>query len=134
VLPQSDTEAFLWAQKAAEAGLAKAMYAVGYFLEVGIGTQANLRECVSQAFPGRASVPCLALTHHLLIRYRSISYYKRAAELGDKRAAQRLRGAPNQPLQHAPGGPSGVLRRGGPDAGDVASAGKGKDGKDCIIM
>jgi len=44
VLPQSDTEAFLWAQKAAEAGLAKAMYAVGYFLEVGIGTVANMPE------------------------------------------------------------------------------------------
>ena len=46
VLPQSDTEAFLWAKKAAEAGLGKAMYAVGYFLEVGIGTEPNLQECV----------------------------------------------------------------------------------------
>jgi TPR repeat protein len=44
VLPQSDTEAFLWAQKAADLGLVKAMYAVGYFLEVGIGTQANMTE------------------------------------------------------------------------------------------
>lgn len=44
VLPQSDTEAFLWAQKAAEGGLAKAIYAVGYFLEVGIGTPANMSE------------------------------------------------------------------------------------------
>ncbi len=35
VLPQSDTEAFLWAKKAAEMGLAKAQYAVGYFIEVG---------------------------------------------------------------------------------------------------
>jgi uncharacterized protein len=26
VVPQSDTEAFLWAQKAAEVGMAKAMY------------------------------------------------------------------------------------------------------------
>ncbi|KAJ7269385.1 hypothetical protein B0H12DRAFT_1009595 [Mycena haematopus] len=71
VLPQSDTEAFLWAQKAADAGLAKAMYAVGYFLEVGIGTQPAPRDAAE--------------------------YYKRAAELGDKRAAQRLRGgaAPN---------------------------------------
>lgn len=34
VLPQSDTEAYLWAKKAAEGGLAKAMYAVGYFTEV----------------------------------------------------------------------------------------------------
>ncbi|KAI0937420.1 hypothetical protein AcV5_005334 [Taiwanofungus camphoratus] len=47
VLPQSDTEAFLWAKKAAEAGLVKAMYAVGYFLEVGIGTQPNMSECVT---------------------------------------------------------------------------------------
>lgn len=30
VLPQSDTEAYLWAKKAAEQGLAKAEYAVGY--------------------------------------------------------------------------------------------------------
>ena len=34
VLPQSDTEAYLWAKKAAEMGLAKAQYAVGYFTEV----------------------------------------------------------------------------------------------------
>lgn len=46
VLPQSDTEAFLWAEKAAEAGLVKAMYAVGYFLEVGIGTPADLPQYV----------------------------------------------------------------------------------------
>lgn len=46
MLPQSDTEAFLWAKKAADAGLAKAMYAVGYFLEVGIGTSPNMSECV----------------------------------------------------------------------------------------
>lgn len=46
VLPQSDTEAFLWAKKAADAGLAKAMYAVGYFLEVGIGTPPSMSECV----------------------------------------------------------------------------------------
>jgi len=34
ILPQSDTEAYLWAKKAAEQGLAKAEYAVGYFTEV----------------------------------------------------------------------------------------------------
>lgn len=44
VLPQSDTESFLWAKKAAENGLSKAMYALGYFCEVGIGTVANLPE------------------------------------------------------------------------------------------
>lgn len=34
VLPQSDTEAYLWAKKAADQGLAKAQYALGYFTEV----------------------------------------------------------------------------------------------------
>jgi hypothetical protein len=51
VLPQSDTEAFLWARRAAEAGLAKAMYAVGYFLEVGIGAPPDQRECVPVVNP-----------------------------------------------------------------------------------
>ena len=46
MLPQSDTEAFLWAKRAADAGLAKAMYAVGYFYEVAIGTPPNQRQCV----------------------------------------------------------------------------------------
>jgi TPR repeat protein len=44
VLPQSDTEAFLWAKKAAEQDLAKAHYAVGYFYEVGIGTPQSPQE------------------------------------------------------------------------------------------
>ncbi|KAK7985094.1 SKT5 [Apiospora saccharicola] len=44
VLQQSDTEAFLWARKAAQAGLAKAEYAMGYFTEVGIGVPANLED------------------------------------------------------------------------------------------
>ncbi|KAF7796342.1 hypothetical protein EIP86_007519 [Pleurotus ostreatoroseus] len=64
ILPQSDTEAYLWAKRAAEAGLTKAMYAVGYFSEVGIGAEANIRE--------------------------AMKWYKQAAKLGDKRAAQRL--------------------------------------------
>lgn len=102
VLPQSDTEAFLWAQKAADLGLVKAMYAVGYFLEVGIGTTPNYQE--------------------------AITYYKKAAEQGDKRAIQRLKSSQNQPM-HQPGGPNAVLLR---NEGD--STGKeGKD-KDCVIM
>ncbi|KAI9838913.1 MAG: hypothetical protein M1819_004121 [Sarea resinae] len=44
VLGQSDTEAYLWARKAAMAGLAKAEYAMGYFTEVGIGAPANLED------------------------------------------------------------------------------------------
>jgi len=42
MLQQSDTEAYLWARKAATAGLAKAEYAMGYFSEVGIGVPSNL--------------------------------------------------------------------------------------------
>ncbi|KAK4125317.1 HCP-like protein [Parathielavia appendiculata] len=44
VLQQSDTEAYLWARKAAMAGLSKAEYAMGYFTEVGIGVPANLED------------------------------------------------------------------------------------------
>ncbi|KAK8132708.1 chitin synthase activator [Apiospora kogelbergensis] len=44
VLQQSDTEAYLWARKAAQAGLAKAEYAMGYFTEVGIGVPANMED------------------------------------------------------------------------------------------
>ncbi|KAH7338855.1 hypothetical protein B0J17DRAFT_571175 [Rhizoctonia solani] len=72
VLPQSDTEAYLWAKKAAEQGLAKAMYAVGYFSEVGVGTV--------QALPD------------------AMHWYKRAAEAGDKRAIQRLKATSGGPL------------------------------------
>jgi TPR repeat protein len=42
ILQQSDTEAYLWARKAAMAGLPKAEYAMGYFTEVGIGVPPNL--------------------------------------------------------------------------------------------
>lgn len=44
ILTQSDTEAYLWARKAAEKGLAKAEYALGYFSEVGIGIKPNIDE------------------------------------------------------------------------------------------
>ncbi|KAL9594871.1 MAG: hypothetical protein Q9219_006779 [cf. Caloplaca sp. 3 TL-2023] len=44
VLQQSDTEAYLWARKAAQAGLAKAEYAMGYFTEVGIGAPVNMED------------------------------------------------------------------------------------------
>jgi TPR repeat protein len=44
ILQQSDTEAYLWARKAATSGLPKAEYAMGYFTEVGIGAPANLED------------------------------------------------------------------------------------------
>ena len=115
MLPQSDTEAFLWAQKAAEGGLVKAMYAVGYFLEVGIGTEPDISECV---YP-----PPLPLTSDS--DDRATAWYKRAADQGDKRAAQRLRGG----QAPAPGAPGAVLQRDAPGAPAQA-----KKDKDCTIM
>lgn len=44
VLQQSDTEAYLWARKAAQAGLAKAEFAMGYYTEQGIGVPENLED------------------------------------------------------------------------------------------
>ncbi|KAL4927557.1 putative chitin synthase activator (Chs3) [Aspergillus undulatus] len=58
ILQQSDTEAYLWARKAAASGLAKAEYAMGYFTETGIGATANLEDAkrwywraAAQGFP-----------------------------------------------------------------------------------
>ncbi|KAL4782722.1 hypothetical protein BJX76DRAFT_281166 [Aspergillus varians] len=58
ILQQSDTEAYLWARKAAASGLAKAEYAMGYFTESGIGATANLDDAkrwywraAAQGFP-----------------------------------------------------------------------------------
>ncbi|KAL5535925.1 CHS4_1 [Sanghuangporus sanghuang] len=106
VLPQSDTEAFLWAQKAAEAGLVKAMYAVGYFLEVGIGTPPSMND--------------------------ALQWYKKAADLGDKRAQQRLK-APNGGPITQPGGNAALLLRENPDSPPGSTSPKSKD-KDCVIM
>lgn len=72
ILPQSDTEAFLWAQKAAEQRLAKAEYAMGYFCEMGIGTSRD---------PSRAK-----------------GWYNLAVEHGDQRAGPRLNGLKSVPM------------------------------------
>ena len=42
VLKQSDSEAYLWARRAANKGLSKAEYAVGYYAEVGIGVKQDM--------------------------------------------------------------------------------------------
>lgn len=55
VLQQSDTEAYLWARKAAQSGLAKAEYAMGYFTEV---------VCPNQSHNSHHRPPCLlGITH-----------------------------------------------------------------------
>lgn len=64
ILAQNDREAYLWGRKAAEKGLAKAEFAVGYFFESGIGTPIDIDE--------------------------AIKWYKRAATAGQKKAQERL--------------------------------------------
>ncbi|KAI1314655.1 hypothetical protein EDD11_001908 [Mortierella claussenii] len=68
ILPQSDAEAYIWAKRAAEKDLPKALYAMGYFTEVGIGPRKDTEE--------------------------AIEWYKKAAAAGDKRATERLEGVP----------------------------------------
>lgn len=72
--------------------------------------------------------PFMSCSNNNFVFIRAISYYKRAAELGDKRAAQRLRGPQTQPMLQ-PGGPGAVLHR---ESGD--DTGKGGKDKDCVIM
>ncbi|RXW13285.1 hypothetical protein EST38_g12569 [Candolleomyces aberdarensis] len=64
VLKQSDSEAYLWARRAANKALSKAEYAVGYYAEVGIGIKQDIE------FAKR--------------------WYMRAAAQGNKRAMNRL--------------------------------------------
>nr|ODN88655.1 enzyme activator [Cryptococcus depauperatus CBS 7841] len=70
VLKQSDKEAYLWGRKAANKGLAKAEYAVGYYTEIGIGVSQDI---------GTAK-----------------RWYMRAAAQQHKRAMQRLTELSNQ--------------------------------------
>ncbi|KAL8934336.1 MAG: hypothetical protein Q9211_005281 [Gyalolechia sp. 1 TL-2023] len=64
VLEKDENEAYEWAKKAAETGLPKAEYAVGYFTEMGIGCRRD---------PLEANV-----------------WYVRAADQGDQRAKHRI--------------------------------------------
>ena len=64
ILQQNDQEAYLWARKAADKGLAKAEYAVGYYTENGTGVECDFDE--------------------------ARRWYMRAAAQGNKRALIRL--------------------------------------------
>lgn len=64
ILDKDDAEAYEWARRAADAGMPKAMYTVGYFTEMGIGIRRD---------PLEANL-----------------WYSRAADHGDVRARQRI--------------------------------------------
>lgn len=105
ILPKSDQEAFLWAQKAAEQGLAKADFAVGYYVENGIGTSSNMQEAKK--------------------------WYLRAAEQGQKRAMARLAELKKMPNGAAGTGGAGGRR----ELQKQRGGGGGPGGKeDCTVM
>jgi TPR repeat protein len=90
VVQQSDAQAYHWARKAAEKGLSKAEYAVGYYTENGVGVEADKAE--------------------------ALRWYNKAAAKGNKRAAVKaaaLQGtvvaAADAPV--ASSGASGILGR-----------------------
>jgi TPR repeat protein len=95
----------LWAKRAAEKGFAKAEFAVGYYIETGIGTKADIVEAKK--------------------------WYLRAAEQGQKRAMARLAELKKGPGGVGTGGNYGGKKelqkhRGGGNGG----AGK----EDCVVM
>jgi TPR repeat protein len=62
VLKQSDSEAYLWARRAANKGLSKAEYAVGYYAEVGIGIKQDV-EFAKRWYMRAAGKCCETLRH-----------------------------------------------------------------------
>ncbi|KAI9843585.1 MAG: hypothetical protein M1838_002548 [Thelocarpon superellum] len=115
VLDKDENEAYEWARKAAEAGLAKAQYAVGYFTEMGIGCRRD---------PLEANV-----------------WYVKAADQGDERATNRLaviRAAasgdvllPSSVTQGSKEKSKKLISNHTTGGNDVKH---GKDDKDCVIM
>jgi TPR repeat protein len=72
-LPASDVDARKWVSKAAERGLPRAMYAMGTFLEMGIGKAAARREDADQEL------------------FDATKWYKKAADAGDEKAIRKLK-------------------------------------------
>jgi TPR repeat protein len=62
ILDQSDTEAYLWARKAAMAEMPKAEFAMGYFSEVGIGCPRSLED--AKRWYGRAAGKSIPVFSH----------------------------------------------------------------------
>lgn len=105
ILEKDEEEAYEWARRAADQGLVKAQYAVGYFTEMGIGCRRDVLE---------ANV-----------------WYVKAADAGDERATQRLaaiRAAVSgggTPMDVAP--PRNAKMKKTPPK-------EGKDDKECVVM
>ncbi|KAH6648483.1 hypothetical protein BKA67DRAFT_522672 [Truncatella angustata] len=105
ILEKDEEEAYEWAKRAADLGLVKAEYAVGYFTEMGIGCRRDILE---------ANV-----------------WYVKAADSGDERAKQRLAAiraavSGGTPMEVAPPR-NAKMRKAAPKEG-------AKDDKECVIM
>lgn len=83
VLKQSDSEAYLWARRAANKGLSTAEYAVGYFSETGIGVKQDIE--LAKRWYMRAAGRGIS-NHHLL----RLLYLRSVEAQGNKRAMNRL--------------------------------------------
>ncbi|PSS27918.1 hypothetical protein M430DRAFT_92970 [Amorphotheca resinae ATCC 22711] len=107
VLEKDENEAYEWARQAAECGLTKAEYAVGYFTEMGIGCRRD---------PLEANV-----------------WYVKAAEAGDQRAKQRLAAIR---LAASGGAPGDAVPKDGSKLKKSGSGNEktGQNDKDCIVM
>ncbi|KAF7906078.1 hypothetical protein EAF00_000357 [Botryotinia globosa] len=108
VLEKDENEAYEWARRAADMGLLKAEYAIGYFTEMGIGCRRD---------PLEANV-----------------WYVKAAESGDERAKHRLakiRAAASggTPMDVAPPRNAAKIKK---SASAVDKP--GKDEKECVMM
>lgn len=77
ILEHNDTEAYLWARKAAGSGLPKALFALGYYTEVGIGCQRSLEE--AKKWYARAACECLLLLLFFDIKTACADARQRAA-------------------------------------------------------
>jgi TPR repeat protein len=87
VVVQSDEHAYTWARRAAEKGLSKAEYAVGYYTENGVGVEADKTE--------------------------ALRWYAKAAVKGNKRAAVKAAALQGTAVVDSPvsSGASGLLGR-----------------------
>ncbi|KAJ3044356.1 hypothetical protein HDV00_002248 [Rhizophlyctis rosea] len=112
-LIQSDAEAYRWVGLAASGGLPKAMFAMGYFCEMGIGAEKDAE--------------------------KALAWYTRAAEMRDPKAVKKLgemgiavgkgkKGGNTNPTSGLGGGSaSGSLK-------DGTAGRRKKDGGKCILM
>jgi TPR repeat protein len=93
VLKQSDSEAYLWARRAANKGLSKAEYAVGYYAEVGIGIKQDV-EFAKRWYMRAAGMFFFFLAGCMILRGHTAQGNKRAMNrltemkrMGNKRTA-----------------------------------------------